>query len=168
MSPAPGLNSYFSSRGFDWEPPIHSKDSVLPLDAGLNQALTGTSWLGLCVWRGCAYVRKGAQTMGKRLYYLGITPFSAWITVGSHSSVSISAQLVHRLISLVLAAVLIAQEETWFILPVRSPRQVLCDACYKTLPGISRRRVRNRFKRVPCAKWRDERWSNVADVHACN
>lgn len=31
----------------------HSKDSVLALDAGLNQGLTGSSWRGLCVWRGC-------------------------------------------------------------------------------------------------------------------
>lgn len=38
--------------------------------------------------------------------------------------VSISTQLAHTPISLGLAAVLIAQEETWFILLVHSPCQV--------------------------------------------
>lgn len=38
--------------------------------------------------------------------------------------VSISTQLAQTPISLAQAAVLIAQEETWFILPVHSPCQV--------------------------------------------
>lgn len=66
---------------------IHTKDSVLASDAGLNQELTSSSWPALwmrvCM---CEYeVCDGCTLMGSQPYCLGITPFSSWVTVGSHS-----------------------------------------------------------------------------------
>lgn len=52
--------------------------------------------------------------------------------------VSISTQGAHTPISLALAAVLIAQEETWIILLVHSPCQVYAVVRYNMPPGISR------------------------------
>lgn len=73
--------------------------------------------------------------MGSQPYYLGITPFSAWVTVGSRSqSQSAHSSRTHP-ISLALAALLIAQEETWFILLVHSLCQVYtvyATKCHQT------------------------------------
>lgn len=62
----------------------HSKDSVLALDAGLNQGLTGASWLcfSVCRVRVCVCVGR-VHTDG--IPTVGITRSSAWVKAGSRS-----------------------------------------------------------------------------------
>lgn len=99
----------------------HSKDSVLASDAGLNQGLTGSSWFA-CVH---ACVRALLR------YYSLVCMGHSGVTL----PFSISTQPAHTPIILALAGFLIAQEETWFILPVHSPCQVYAvytTKCHQT------------------------------------
>lgn len=106
--------------------------------------MTGSSWRHLCVWRECLCA-VGARADGKSaVYCFAFTPFSAWVTVGSHLPVSISTQLSYAAhLSLALAAVLIAQEETCSLLPRR-----ICRArCTRCAPqNAARRRSKESFQ----------------------
>lgn len=123
----------------------HSKDSVLALDAGLNQGLDRLL-LAAFVCLAWVFMCSGCTLMGSQPYCFAFTPFSAWVTVGSHSQSQSAHSSRTQPISLALAAVLIAQEETWFILPSAFAMPGVRGVRRKTPPDISCRRVRNHFK----------------------